>query len=164
MRDFYIGIDPGQKGAISIINNDCKIDFCFEMLLSKNKKELDSKAIIQKLCYLKNENCFIVLEKSQAMPKQGVVSTFNYGKGYGKLLAIIEILDLPFVEISPRKWKKEFNLIGKNKNDSIVMAEKLFKGIDFKTSRGRLKDGLAESLLMAEYGRRRNLQEIKCMK
>lgn len=155
MEKSYIGIDPGQKGGITVISDEI---YSFEMLLTPNK-EIDCRNIFLLLENLRdNENyVFCVIEKSQSMSKQGVKSTFNYGRGYGELLAILKILEIPFQEISSMKWKKEFSLIKKTKKDSVSIAKKLNPIEKFETKRGRLMDGKAESFLIAEWGRRKNL-------
>ena len=87
-----------------------------------------------------------------------IIQDYCYnGKGYGKLLSLLEILKVPYEEVRPQKWKKEFSLIGKGKDHSVSLAEKLEPNENFKTPRNRLMDGKAESFLMAEYGRRKQL-------
>ena len=93
------------------------------------------------------------------MPKQGVVGVFNYGIGYGAIRAALQIGMYPFQEITPMKWKKEFALIKKEKEDSVAVAHQLFPNAPlFRDKRGGGKvilHGRAEALLMAEYCRRR---------
>jgi len=155
-RQYYMGIDPGQKGAIAFINLNTNNIGIFDMPLLPDKKGIDVNQFYYNIDG--NSSVFIVLEKAQAMPKQGVTGVFNYGVGYGKLLAAIEILGLPYCEVRPQMWKKEFSL-KRDKKQSVNMAGKLFPQIKDQliTPRGALKDGRAEALLLAEYGRRRNL-------
>lgn len=149
----WIGIDPGKKGAISLITFKGRYE-TWDMPVLPNG-EIDSRAIYDILYQFENIKC--VLEKSQPMPQQGVTSVFNYGRGYGKIQSILEILKIPYAEIRPTQWKKEFGLIKKDKKQSVTLAKKLFPGAELVTPRGRLIDGRAEALLMAEYGRRKNL-------
>jgi hypothetical protein len=100
-----------------------------------------------------------VIEQAQAMPKQGVVGIFTYGTGYGKLLAAMEIASTPYQEIRPKVWKKAFSLHS-NKLDSINEAEELFPTITFMTKGGRMLDGKAEALLLADYARQLWLKEL----
>lgn len=150
---YFIGIDPGKKGGIAIIhNNNCML--AHEMPVNSDG-EIDSQTIYQILDGIfPLPGFFCVLEKAQAMPKQGVVAMFNYGKGYGEILAVLKILKIPFQEIQPMRWKKEFNLVKKDKSASIVVAEKLFPDQVFLTPKMRLMDGKAEALLLAEYAKR----------
>ena len=158
----YIGIDPGKTGGLAVIpnyNGDTYGNIYAREMPIGSDKDLDITEIDEYIGHHSEYSCMCVIEKAQSMPKQGVKGVFNYGVGYGKLLAILELNDIPYQEIPSQKWKKEFTLIKKGKAESVRMAEKLFPELkgQFVTPRGRLKDGMAESLLMAEYGRRKNL-------
>lgn len=152
----YIGIDPGQKGGIAIIDDDTNKLLSMEIPLSADKKEMSTKEIYDFISnnFIIIDEVFCIIEKAQAMPKQGVTGVFNYGRGYGELIAILKILEIPYQEIQSQKWKKEFSLIKKDKKASVAMAQKLFPHEVFITERGRLMDGKAEACLMAEYARR----------
>lgn len=148
----YIGIDPGKQGAIGMIG--VNIDYrCSDIPLLCNK-EIDSKFIRENILNDLPKKVICFVEKAQAMPQQGVVSTFKYGMGYGKILAVLEILKIPYQEISSQKWKRHFNLIKKDKRESVAVAKKLFPDIEYQTKRGRLLDGRAEAILIAEFCRR----------
>jgi crossover junction endodeoxyribonuclease RuvC len=150
----FIGIDPGLKGGIAVIA-DNKLSVSMEMPLTANKKEMGVKGIFRMFFKMRSLDAFFcIIEKAQAMPKQGVTGVFNYGRGYGELIAILKILEIPYQEIQSQKWKKEFSLIKKNKRESVNIAQKLFPSEIFMTERGRLMDGKAEACLMAEYARR----------
>lgn len=146
----FIGIDPGKQGAIGIIfaGNRYKV---IDMPLCSDTS-IDAVAFQDsvKPCF---KDTFCIIEKAQPMPKQGVVSVFNYGKGYGKIISVLECLKISFQEIRSSKWKKEFEL-SSDKSKSVAMAKKLFPDLSFTTPRGRLLDGRAEAMLLAEYARR----------
>jgi crossover junction endodeoxyribonuclease RuvC len=152
----YIGIDPGKTGGIAIISDVQNNHISAIEMPINAKKEIDVLSIYSYLLLYMGSNCFCCIEKSTAMPKQGVVSMFKYGTTYGKLIAIIEILEISYEEIVPQKWKKEFSL-NSDKRRSIITAQKLFPSMkgQFTTERGRIKDGAAEALLLAEYARRK---------
>ena len=151
----YIGIDPGKQGGIGIRRSpDYHVLYTvYDMPVLVNG-EIDGNEIYRIVKSNRFGRVFCFVEKAQAMPQQGVVSTFKYGMGYGKILAVLEILKIPYQEISPQKWKKHFNLIKKDKKESVAVATKLFPKVEFKTKRGRLLDGRAEALLIAEFCRR----------
>lgn len=153
----YIGIDPGEKGGFASIMSSGK-ETAIDMPLLPGGKEIDALLISQILTIHKKskQNIFCVLEKAQSMPGQGSSSTFNYGVGYGEVRGILKALSIPFEEIRPSIWKKEFSLLKKTKKDSVLMASKLFPGQILKTKKGRLLDGKAEALLLAEYARRKH--------
>ena len=157
----YIGIDPGLKGGISVYlknENDSEENFyCYEMPITK-ENQLDINKIIEILKPLSDKGtCFI--EKSQAMPGQGVVSMFNYGKNYGILIGLLSAYNIQIVEVSPVSWKKHFYLIKKDKTESVKLADSLNNKEKWKTERGRLLDGKAESFLILKYGMDKKLEK-----
>lgn len=151
----FIGIDPGQMGAVAIlhfyIDKTPRKPICFDM--PKNIIDLKKKIKLEAVGL--GVDIFCILEQAQPMPKQGVKGVFTYGQGYGKIKAVLEILQIPFQEIHPSIWKKEFSLIKKDKKASVKVAQQLFPNIEFYTERGRMLDGRAEALLLAEYARRK---------
>lgn len=150
----FIGIDPGKSGGIAIIKEDGSY-LLIDMPINPND-EISSLMIYQLFCNeidFNKDQIYCCLEKAQSMPGQGVTSVFNYGQGYGKIKAVLEILKIPYEEIRPLKWKKEFSL-DKDKVKSVSLAQKLFPMEIFVTQRGRLLDGRAEAILLAEYARR----------
>lgn len=146
----YIGIDPGQQGAIGIIYPSRTNVHDMPKFIASQLFELLRQLDIS----YPSEPLFCMLEQAQPMPKQGVKGVFTYGIGYGKIKAVLEILEIPFQEIHPAKWKKEFSLFKKGKEGAIKTAQQLFPSISFQTERGRWLDGRAEALLLAEYARR----------
>ena len=100
--------------------------------------------------------CTAVVESVHAMPGNGAVSMFKFGKGCGEILGILAALGVVIHEPTPQAWKKAM-LAGtdKGKDASIQVAENLFPEINLVPKGCRKPhDGMAEALLMAEYGRR----------
>ena len=96
-----------------------------------------------------------VLEKVNAMPGQGVVSMFNFGQNYGFIQGVLKAHEIPYELVTPQKWKKEFSCTS-DKNTSIEVCKRLFPNVSLKATDRCKKDhdGIAEALLIAEYGRR----------
>ena len=90
------------------------------------------------------------------MPGQGVTSMFNFGKGFGWVLGLLDAYRLSYELITPQKWKREFGVTS-DKNTSIAVCKRLFPTVSLlPTERCRKdNDGMAEALLMAEYARRK---------
>jgi hypothetical protein len=147
----FLGCDPGKSGALAVIDHPGGrvID------MPENPSDLyEHLYIVKSNSDLSKDNCFCILESAQVLPKQGIKGAFTYGIGYGKIKACLDILEIPYQEIHPAKWKKEFSLINKGKDASVKAAQQLFPSIEFFTPRGRMLDGRAEAILMADYGRR----------
>lgn len=154
----YIGIDPGKNGGIAIIKTlvnkieqvgvNCYSD---ENLLGILK---DTEKYIQVVCYL---------EHVHAMPKQGVSSTFNFGMNFGFIQGVLKAYGIPYELVTPQKWKKEFSCTS-DKNTSIEVCKRLFPNVNLKATERCKKDhdGMAEALLIAEYGRRHYNGQVGC--
>ena len=172
----YIGIDPGQKGAIAIIDvmgTHCNDQIVIHDMPLLPDKEIDSYKLKEYLLSSNPKNIhpwFCILEKAQAMPLQSSNAGFTYGVGYGEIKSVLKILEIPYMEIRPQIWKKHFSLskakkdtVAKKaaqkaaaKKQAVAKAMSLFPSIpkeDFYGPEGGLKDGRAEALLMAEFGR-----------
>lgn len=146
MKTFFIGIDPGKKGGIAYID-----------LSGNTETEPYSDIELIKMCMeARYHDCICCLEKVGAMPGQGVVSMFTFGQSVGYIKGVLEAFGIPYQEISPQKWKKEFGLTS-DKVASAEVCRKLFPDIELLATPRCKKphDGMAEALLMAEYARRK---------
>ena len=76
-------------------------------------------------------------------------STATTNQNFGKLLAVAELCNLNIFTVPPHKWKKDLNLT-KDKEECVRYAEKL-SGKSFRTERGALRDGPAESMLIGHW-------------
>ena len=149
------GIDPGLTGACAAIefNTNKIIKYKVFDFIKNNYDELDPVDLLEKINSIYYRKCHCFIEHAQAMPGNGVTGMFNYGVGYGMLLAALSIGEIEYTKIRPAKWKKHFGLIKKSKLASVELAEELFPDAELRGPRGGLKDGRAEALLIAEYGR-----------
>ena len=143
----YIGIDPGQKGGIGIIEGDRLVEY-FPMPETR-------KQVYDRLKVYVDREATATIEKVGSMPGQGVASTFKFGKGYGELLGICTALGFRISEPTPQAWKKA-TLAGtdKSKEASIQRCENLYPDVQLILPRCRnAHDGMAEAILLAHYGK-----------
>lgn len=148
----FIGIDPGMKGGVAFTCNEKKHYAAFPM--PQTRRQLCDLLYSIKALY-DQDTIKAVVECVHSMPKQGVASTFKFGKGYGEVLGILAALGVEIHEPTPQAWKK-LMLAGtdKGKDASIQVAENMFPDIQLVLKGCRKPhDGMAEALLMAEYGR-----------
>lgn len=143
----YAGIDPGKRGGFSIIFEDGEVR---SMVLTRGGLISYCRA------FADDPNVRVCLEAVHAMPKQGVRSVFTFGEEYGYIKGVLEGYGISYQEIPPERWKKEFGL-NTDKKKSIEVCKALFPNVDLMaTERSRVEhDGMAESLLLAEYARRK---------
>lgn len=144
----YIGIDPGKNGGIAFVGDDYNLPIVYPFSEETLLNEIQN-------CYSYNDYMKCTLEHVHAMPKQGVSSTFNFGMNFGFIQGVLKAYNIPYELVTPQKWKKEFSCTS-NKNTSIDVCKRLFPGVNLKATVRCKKDhdGMAEALLIAEYGRR----------
>lgn len=142
----YIGIDPGKKGALAVIDTEAPAPFAVPF---------SERGYLDVLRDTDSGKSIVALEKVAAMPGQGVTSMFNFGCGFGWIQGILEALRFPYELVPPQRWKKAFGVTS-DKHTSIRAAQRLFPGVSLLASpRCRIEnDGMAEALLLAEYARR----------
>ena len=163
----YIGIDPGSKGYISVLNAD---GGCVATLPIEDSTDQDTASFIQRY----GDGALAIMEDVHAMPGQGVASTFNFGRNVGFLVGILVAFKIPYVLVTPQRWQKAMWISADHvtattrdkkgnvkksimpKHTSIKAATRLFPNVDLKKN-DRCKtahDGKCDSLLIALYGKR----------
>jgi crossover junction endodeoxyribonuclease RuvC len=144
----FIGIDPGKAGSISIISGDA-LDVIPVPIVND---DYDMKEMYRLLMSYSLDS-FAIIERAQAMPGQGTVSMFTFGKGYGLWLMALTVSKIPFQIIHPRVWTKVMLLgaSGEGKERAISVAQHLFP----RWNPQKKKElQYCDSILLAEYGRR----------
>lgn len=147
MKTLFIGIDPGKSGGIAYIDTKDNVS---------GTEPYSDTALIDLCKEVKYSEVICCLEKVGAMPGQGVVSMFSFGKSVGYIKGVLESSRIPYQEITPQKWKREFGLTS-DKAASAEVCRKLFPDVCLLATPRCKKphDGMAEALLMAEYARRK---------
>lgn len=138
----YIGIDPGKDGAMSIIYEDKVETFHWTVGYETILSTLTDKSI----CYL---------ERVHSQPNNGIKAAFTFGENYGYIQGLLTAYKIPYQTVPAQTWKKEFSITS-DKSSSIQCAKRLFPDVNLKKTERCTKDhdGIAESLLIAEYCRR----------
>ena len=169
MNRMVIGVDPGINGAVSSLLLDGSSAICLEassvcipVVKGGKKTVYDVKAIYEHLRTFRNaadiKNVIIFIEKTQPMFGKAVQASWGLGRCEGLMEMCAVALQCPYEFVQPKTWQKHFG-ISKSKGDtkvqSVATAKQLFPAITFETPRGRVLDGVADSLLIAEYGRRK---------
>jgi crossover junction endodeoxyribonuclease RuvC len=167
----YIGIDNGLDGGVVVIDDTGRVvERHVTPVLDegKGKRAYDIPGMVRILApyrFLEEGSpCRVFLERAQAMPKQGVSSTFSTGFGFGLWQGVLGALRIPVVLVAPRTWQDEmFRDVDKSntKRASALVAARLSPGTDWRaTERSRVPhDGLTDAFCIAEYGRCRSTQK-----
>lgn len=148
----YLGIDPGQRGGMAVVRSDGEPVIWTRMPQGTARIADWINSVSQQY-----PRVVLVVEKSQAMPKQGIASAFRYGAHFGAFEALAALLRLPYHEVSPSAWKRSMGVTS-NKRESIDLCRRIFPGVELVPAGCRNDhDGIAEALLVAEWARRKQL-------
>lgn len=149
-----ISIDPGAKGAAVVwIAGEVFRVHAGEGWATRFIADVELLVGAHKV-----EKAYI--EKSQAMPGQGVSSMFRYGQGYGELLGACAAVGLPVIQVSPQTWQKFAyrGISGEGKARSIEACRRLLPKQKLVLSGCRKPhDGLADALLIGLWAHDQNL-------
>lgn len=167
MMKTFVGIDPGSKGFICVIK-DTKTDF-FSI---EDNTWSDISDFLKRVNDEATEGIICVLEEIHAILGSSAKATFSFGETNGLLKGILIANNIPFTIVQPKKWqmeiwdnidkvysyKKERKVVD-TKATSINAAIRLFPNIDLRKNERcrKVDDNKCDSLLMAEYARRKNL-------
>jgi hypothetical protein len=151
----WIGADPGMSGAVACMDEAGNVEIIDMPKLADGTLDHWLFASL-----LSNWEFFdvqdVVIEKVNAMPKQGVTSSFSFGDSFGALKQAIASAGWHFTLIRPATWKLIYGLRGgrENKAASVAKAIELFPSLKPKLygPRGGIYDGRAEAALLAHYG------------
>ena len=152
-----IGIDPGISGSICFLIDGRILDVVEMPTMTegkKNKKQVNGSQIYNEIKdrteKIDKNDIKVVIEQVSAMPGQGVTSMFNFGQSFGILKGICSAMQLPMYFVRPAKWKKYFNLINSEKDDSRTKAIEIFPY--FSSNLAKKKDSnKADAILIASF-------------
>lgn len=157
----YLGIDPGQHGAIVALKDNKVI---YKSVFDKKEYRRIVSACVEL------DDTVAVVEKVHAMPSQGVTSMFSFGENFGWIQGLLDAFEVPFALVPPQQWKKYFGLSAPKgtdkkviKRNSIERAKTLFPDLSLRaTPRCKVDhDGLAEGALMSVFCRDQYKQFFK---
>lgn len=175
MEKTYIGIDPGKIGFVTAIFPNGEKEFY-------SIDENDDLALHRILKSIKERSWQVsaVLEDVHALFNASAKSTFNFGEIKGVLKGLLIANEIPYTLIQPKTWQQEIWInqdmivsyktvlrgdkeikqkVVDTKSTSINAARRLFPNIDLRKNERckKIDDNKVDSLLMAEYARRKNL-------
>lgn len=153
MSRTFIGIDPGKSGGYAIIEEINGKQDITVVAWDDDSFVSDMKCVSEDI--LEGRTVVCALEKVGAMPGNGSVSMFQFGKSAGFIEGVLRTCRIPYQLVPPRKWKASFSLTN-DKKLSVETCKKLFPDVDLRATERCRKDsdGKAEALLLADYARR----------
>lgn len=172
----YVGIDPGLKGFITVLDNNEYIVF-YSIPTTNKGKAVDVNGLVKVIGEIMTgcagRRVVFGLESVHAIFGSSAGSTFNFGWVVGVIEGILAAHDAVVMRPAPKTWQKEMwkdvplvkkkSMTGKTevvdtKATSIAAARRLYPNVDLRrTEKCRnFDDNKCDSLLIATYLKRMN--------
>lgn len=158
-----IGVDPGLDGGIAALTLDgVTLDARPMPTLPGKRRSVDAREVFGWLAAIEAANPIrlVAVEHVTAMRTWGVTATFEFGCGFGRVLAVVESRSLALELVRPARWQKSILGAvpkGQTKPAAIAYAARRFPGSAFNGAGPRTKrphDGVCDALCLAEFARR----------
>lgn len=173
MSKMYIGIDVGAKGFISMQKDGIWTHYSIE------DNDLYELSEIMLRARMDNDTIACVIEDVKPIFGSSAKSTFAFGFNKGYLIGLLAANKIPYTLVAPKEWQKciwtNADMVvshkvvvvkGKEqvkkdvntKQTSINACKRLFPTVDLRKSTRSKKpdDNKVDSMLLSEYGRRKN--------
>lgn len=164
-KPLVIGIDNGLLGAIVVVDVNFRlVDYRDTPTVNLGKKgkvkhdfaTAEMGNILREFMAL-SDNVMVWLEQAQAMPKQGLSSTFKTGRGFGLWEGICIGLGIKYDIVHPATWTKVVLRdvpAGDPKARSMTKCQRLYPTLPLTKPRGKVLslDGRSDASLIATYG------------
>lgn len=169
-HQFYVGIDPGYKGAIHWVNRSATAFVVEDMPVEKagsgkdREREIDLEALDWIFARIRRlPDAAIGLEWPTTRPGEGAERSKRFGVGLGILLAYCHASGHPYFLIPPQTWKGRLRLPGKTVYDADkIVAARVREAYPQHVSkvlgpRGGILDGRCDAVLIAYFLRKLHL-------
>lgn len=143
-----LGIDPGSKGAIAWTDG-------VEVHAAKMGETVFelSKQVLEIVGAYPGHDVRAYLEKVHSMPKQGVSSSFTFGRKYGNIEGILASMKISVIDVIPQRWvatypvgrRGDYGSITLWKKALLAQAERIYPNL-------KLTQQVADAVLILHYG------------
>lgn len=152
-----VGVDPGLDGALAFLAVGSDEARTHPMPTRPGPKGRDVDCVRFSELLAGRKPVLAVVELVHSMPQNGHVGAFKFGKGYGQVLAVLELLRLPVQHVTPQAWKKAVLAgLGSDKLAAARYCQDRFRAacLHAGPKSGKPHDGVCDALCLAEFGRR----------
>jgi len=161
-----IGIDPGLNGALAVLDlhqggailhliDVTPTPTLTVSIRKRTRRDYDVPGMWRLVCAAMSPSAvqvaLVALEHQGPRPKEGVVSSFRTGLGFGLWRGLISAAQLPLGIVAPISWRREYGLVGAGKQASIRRALDAFP--EYPPALAR-HDGAADAILIAGWAAR----------
>ena len=122
-----LGIDPGKAGGVSFFETNFGETFVGVEKLPDNARGLheliESMQLVEKVTVAYLEQIYLPAGKAGAL---------TFGAGWGKIIAVLEMLDIDIRYVRPQVWMKDLGCLTKgDKNITKNKAQELFGDTEY---------------------------------
>jgi hypothetical protein len=153
--NYFVGVDPGRKGAIGCISNDGTTVKVFDMPPSTERGN-DLHGLIE-LIKIMPFPAATAIEWNTGMPGEVPDFAFRFGLQTGQLHAAFYMAGHQITLVSPNTWKKYLGVPGKRDDPKSAAAYYKLKE-SYKDNipqlwgpKGGIRDGRVDALLIAHW-------------
>lgn len=106
MSALFLGIDPGAKGGVAILDSDGSL-----ISVARFEGDCPGRVSAEMVALAKKRSgplgqVNIAIERVGAAPGQGVSSMFTFGVGVGLIKGWLAASGFQFIEVSPQSWQR----------------------------------------------------------
>lgn len=181
----FVGIDPGKKGGYAAIDAkrmkviDSQAADCPEHGYTYGKgyrgihayNHLAMVTLLHELRLygVEEENGItVIIEQQRTHPKEGRVSAFTTGYGFGLWSGILSGMQIPWRSVTASTWTKAIlkDAPGSGKDRSLAFVSRMFpefaqNGLTLKRRR-KGHDGLSDAVCLALWGAANYTPDVAC--
>ena len=146
--DAYVGIDPGATGAM------CLLDATGSLVVEDWAGTSAAYARLRMWDEVYNIR-LVVFEKQEVKTMHGKRSATTYQQHAGRWKAILELLEVNWIEVRPQEWMKHRITVKLNKTDkpSMRYVAAKYPQVELFGPRGGKQDGRSDAICIAEFAR-----------
>jgi hypothetical protein len=138
----FVGIDPGASGAIGVLDEHGALVCVHDLPVFDGRLDVRNLRAL-----LPDGRLLFVVEDPNAMPRQGVSSSFKFGRTVGECQAFAKLTGDEMTLVSPAKWKRDMRLSA-DKEQVLRRARELYPDAPISLKRHHDR---AEALLLARW-------------
>jgi len=156
---YYIGVDPGAKGYLCLLDPIGKMEFIPNP--TTQKEVTDSTLALLAHIHLLGQPIRVGIEDVHSLYGMSAKSNFNFGFNLGMITTLLYGM-FPkhlITKVQPKVWQKAIGAPSKKflggqmklKQAIADIAEAIYPHADLYGPKGGLKDGKADALMIAHY-------------
>lgn len=156
----YLGIDPGAKGSLCILDPHGDILFFPTPNIYKTgPKFICPKKLVEILTFKHREDPFttVAIEDVHSLYGMSAKSNFTFGRNVQALHTVLQCTELKYELVQPKVWQKAVGiqlgkLTPKERKQAIAKtAFGLYSSVELYGPKGGLLDGRSDALMIAHY-------------